>query len=337
MMDNTVMVSVIVPLYNAEAYIESTLESILKQTEKRIEVICIDDVSTDGTVEICKRVMNRDKRISLLRNDINSGQEITRNKGLMEAKGKYVTFVDADDMIEEHMIEELLAIAESEKVEMVFATFSAVIGGTEEPNVSGVPSGRYSIKKFTEFILKDISWNIISCIGSKLYRKDFIEKYNLYFDKAYKFNEDCAYALAALLEAKEVYYQEKPYYKYMIRDQGSTMSSYRPNMLTSNTRVVELCRKLFEKCDLLEQKEIPYYEMVYQVYINSLLNEIKFGEKESFYRVFQQIRTHERFRQVFFASKLFGMKHRMMMLLIYARLRRLSYIFLKVYTGKAIK
>ena len=278
--------------------------------------------------------MQKDSRIILLKNDVNSGQEITRNKGLYAARGKYITFVDADDVIDENMIEELVNCAEANDVNVVFSTFSAVIDGKEEPNTPLVSSGCYSSCEFTNHILKDISWNVVSCIGSKLYRRDFIEKNNLYFDKQFRFNEDCAYALSALLATDKLYFVNKPFYKYLIRNEGSTMSSYRPGMLKSNYKVVELLKHLFEKHNLIVSKKISYCEMIHQVYVNSLINESKFGDNITFYQVVSEIRNHDKFKLVYDNSKTFGFKHRFFLLLIKFRFNHLLRMIMKIHSRR---
>ena len=100
-------ISVIVPVYNAEAYLDKCIESLIRQSYDNLEIILIDDKSTDKSLKICYEWRERDERISVFEHSNNKGQASARNLGLEKASGKYITFVDSDDWIEEKLIEKL--------------------------------------------------------------------------------------------------------------------------------------------------------------------------------------------------------------------------------------
>ena len=100
------LISVIVPMYNAEIYLRQNLDSILNQTLKDIELICVDDGSTDSTLKILKEYQEKDSRIIIIQQK-NQKAGIARNNGLKVAKGKYIIFLDADDFFKDTMLEEL--------------------------------------------------------------------------------------------------------------------------------------------------------------------------------------------------------------------------------------
>ena len=101
-------ISVIIPVYNVEKYIEDCLNSILVQTLKDFEIICIDDCSTDNSLQIIETYTHKDKRIKILKNKKNEGPSYTRNIGIEMAQGEYIYFLDSDDMIEKNALQELL-------------------------------------------------------------------------------------------------------------------------------------------------------------------------------------------------------------------------------------
>ncbi len=105
-----VKISLIVPVYNGEKTIEKCINSILNQTYRNIEVIIIDDGSTDNTYEICKNMQNKDNRIQLIKQN-NKGPSLARNVGIEYAQGKYIQFVDADDWLEPSIIAECVKFA----------------------------------------------------------------------------------------------------------------------------------------------------------------------------------------------------------------------------------
>ena len=99
-------ISIIIPVYNAEKYLDRCLNSILEQTYNNFELILIDDFSTDKSQEICKEFTKKDSRISLLVNEVNKGVSFTRNKGIYEAKGEFITFIDSDDWVNKTYLED---------------------------------------------------------------------------------------------------------------------------------------------------------------------------------------------------------------------------------------
>ena len=103
----TDMISVIIPVYNTAKYVGKCIESIINQSYKNLEILIIDDASTDSSFDICKDYADTDKRIKIIRNDINIGLSGSRNIGIDISKGKYIAFVDSDDYITRKYIETL--------------------------------------------------------------------------------------------------------------------------------------------------------------------------------------------------------------------------------------
>ena len=112
------MISIIVPVFNVEEYLEQCLDSIQSQTYKNIEVILVNDGSTDGSKEICERYCESDIRFRLM-NQTNQGQSVARNRGMHESTGDFLTFVDSDDVIKEDMLEQLMKQMTSENIDIV--------------------------------------------------------------------------------------------------------------------------------------------------------------------------------------------------------------------------
>ena len=112
------MISVIVPVYNVEEYLEECLESIKRQTYTDIEVILVNDGSIDRSKEICERYCEKDSRFKLL-NQENKGLSGARNRGMLESKGEFISFVDSDDVLKEDMLEQLMKQMTSEDIDIV--------------------------------------------------------------------------------------------------------------------------------------------------------------------------------------------------------------------------
>ena len=115
----SVKLSVIVPVYNTEKYLERCIDSIVNQTFKNVEILLINDGSTDNSIEICRRYEKNDERIKLI-NKQNSGVSETRNIGIENATGEFITFVDSDDEIALNMYEQMIGAANEKDADIVF-------------------------------------------------------------------------------------------------------------------------------------------------------------------------------------------------------------------------
>lgn len=122
-MEAQALVSVIIPVYNVEAYLRECVESVINQTYKNLEIILIDDGSTDSSGEICDKYAEKDSRISVVHQE-NGGLSVARNTGLINANGDYIYFLDSDDYIAPNTLEVLVSIAEKDNSDIVF--FDAV-------------------------------------------------------------------------------------------------------------------------------------------------------------------------------------------------------------------
>ena len=136
------MVSIIVPVYNVKEYLAECVESIRRQTLSEIEIILVDDGSTDGSAELCDNYANMDKRIQAL-HQANGGSTRARNTGLSASKGDYIGFIDSDDWIEPNMYEELLEYAEKADADIVASVKYVHHGAGEYRESLGVPEGVY--------------------------------------------------------------------------------------------------------------------------------------------------------------------------------------------------
>lgn len=113
-----VKISIVIPIYNAEDHLQRCVDSVLNQTEKNIEIILVDDGSKDNSIEICKNYLNQDKRVQLIHQE-NSGVSAARNRGIEQACGEYIGFIDSDDWIEPNMYECLLREANQASADIV--------------------------------------------------------------------------------------------------------------------------------------------------------------------------------------------------------------------------
>ncbi|MGI6079080.1 MAG: glycosyltransferase, partial [Fastidiosipilaceae bacterium] len=211
-------VSVIIPVYNMEKYLEECMDSVINQTYKDIEIICVNDGSTDGSFSILEKYASNDGRIKIL-NKPNGGLSSARNTGLKAAKGKFIIFLDSDDYIETDTIECVMDKAGGADM---------VVYGT---NVFGdammdrrTDDEEYYRIKFSGYVRlnDDIRNNTDVSAWNKLYRKDIIDKYELTFPEGMLF-EDYSFYWRYVFCCKNAYYiqEKKHYYR---RREGSIMN-----------------------------------------------------------------------------------------------------------------
>ncbi len=201
-----VQVSVIVPVYNGEKYLEKCIRSILNQTLEELEVLCVDDGSTDGSLEILKALQQEDSRIQILIQP-NGGAGAARNNGLRRAKGKYLSILDADDFFEPDMLAEAVAAAEAYEADFVvfnsdqyhmdkedFVPVSWVLRTHDLP-----PYMPFTYRQLTDNIFK----TFVGWAWDKLYRRDFILEHNIWFQEQRTTN-DMLFVFTALVVAKRI-------------------------------------------------------------------------------------------------------------------------------------
>ena len=183
------MVSVIIPIYNAEEYLCDSLTSILNQTYKDLEIICIDDGSTDKSVDIVNDFINKDKRIKLIMQE-NKGPGIARNKGLDEATGDYVTFVDADDKLPEDAIKLLYNAITDGDYDVVLGSYKSFMDNDKGELVE-------PIKNLSRF---DMFFKSLSVWG-RIYKKDILT--NILFEDL-KYGEDSVFLADVYLKNPKI-------------------------------------------------------------------------------------------------------------------------------------
>ena len=202
-----VKISVIMPIYNAGDYLSRAIGDVLSQTLTDIELICIDDGSTDNSSKIIKKFAAKDKRVKVIR-ESNSGPSVARNRGLKMADGKYIIFLDADDFYEKNLLSELYETAERDNLDIAVTKFDIYNDSkdsyslpTEEPHGNiFVPGGVTSKNEHPDYILTSTT----GYVWNKLFRASFIKDKALVFDPDLVVFEDVCFVCSALSLAERV-------------------------------------------------------------------------------------------------------------------------------------
>lgn len=201
-------VSVIIPVYNVEKYLRECLDSVVNQTLKDIEVICIDDGSTDSSMEILKGYAAKDKRIKIIKQK-NKGAGAARNKGLKSAKGEYIHFLDSDDWIEIDAYEKLYNIIKDRDIDFIkFRGFSYNNQLKQITTRNYLDISKVEPQYFENCLNIDIdavnTSNLPDSCWSGFYRLKFLRDNNIFFDNFVVAN-DCGFFYRCIINAKSIY------------------------------------------------------------------------------------------------------------------------------------
>ncbi len=215
-------VSIIVPIYNAEKYIDRCIQSILKQTYKDFELILMDDGSKDSSAEICDRAAAADERVRVVHKE-NSGVSDTRNQGLALAQGEYIQFLDADDWITENATELFVHAMENSGADMVISDFYRVNG--ENVAVKGAieKDGLQSLQEFAGELITRPADFYYGVLWNKFFKRSIISEFEICMDKSISWCEDFIFNLDYFAHCANVFVLKVPTY-YYVKTEGSLVS-----------------------------------------------------------------------------------------------------------------
>lgn len=206
-------VSVVVPFFNAEATIASTLASIMGQTYRNLDIVLVDDGSTDGSEAAALEYARYDSRIHLVKK-ANEGVSGARNVGLGCAKGEWVFFCDADDWMVPECIETLVETAVSTRCDFVISDFYRVAKGMSA-HKHGPATGVFTTEQFLRYMGRRPADHYYSSLWNKLFNRSVIEGADLRFDTGIAFGEDHVFILEYLRHVGAVALVDKPLYFYI--------------------------------------------------------------------------------------------------------------------------
>ena len=245
----SVEVSVIIPVYNCEEYLDVCLTSVLMQTFPDFEIICIDDCSTDNSPYILKRYAQNDERVVILTNSANSGSGYSRNRALDIARGKYIFFLDSDDWLVKETLEMLYNQCENNNLDLVM--FKSIVFYNENYNFDyekyydmNFMDG-YEGKIFNHSDLKpEDVFNLPVGPCNKLYKKSLLDENNIRFPNQHLIQQDNPFFFKVITSAQRVSTMNKYFYNRRRRP-GSVMSSLGDKRLFSRLVVADLLVKYF--------------------------------------------------------------------------------------------
>ena len=301
------LVSIIVPIYNGEEHIERCIESIAAQSYPSIEIIAVDDGSTDNSGEILESFAEKDERIRPFHIE-NGGVSRARNFGIEHSEGEYIMFVDCDDYIEPDTVERLLSLFEDD-VDMTQCTYKIVDEADKCVSVYGIKQGTYEGRESILSAFFDIQ--ILQSCWAKLYRASLLD--GVRFEPRYAVGEDDLFSFCVCKRAKKIITVNEPCYCYY-ENQASVM---RAALAEKHFQIFDILdRQLFEckdekslytRCAI---KDINISNMhIYRIFADGAMY-------DKYEKLKDRIRAHKR---IAFSSNEFSLRQKLVFaLLIYA-------------------
>ncbi len=235
-------ISIIVPIYNAEKYLNKCIDSIINQSKKELEIILINDGSTDNSETIIKKY--NDKRIKYFKNK-NQGIGKTRNFGIEKATGKYIMFLDSDDFLELNACEKMFEKAEKDKLDIVICDYYRYFDNGKKEEVKLPNFKNSSLKDNPNIICEHLSpW-------AKIYKTDLLKNNNIKFVENLKY-EDAPFIIEALDCAKKIGKVNLPLNYYVIHEKSET--TVRDERVFDIIKIIDIIRKYTKSKKYLKEK-----------------------------------------------------------------------------------
>lgn len=268
--------SVIIPVYNCEEYIENCLESIINQSYKKIEIIVVDDGSTDNTLKIVNKMKEKDSRIQIIHQS-NSGVSVARNVGLSVATGEYVHFVDADDTICNDLYEYANGIFEKENVDVIRFNYIYEANKVCYNNKYLIGKDKLIADKLyinNELIPKILNEEIKAYVWQIIFKNNRVPE----FAKSLKILEDEVFTIELLENSNYVYLTDDVFYKYNILNENSATKSSKnlKKMMNNMIKANEVLKEILEKYKINNNRNLKildsrmahsfsnYFEILYK-------------------------------------------------------------------------
>lgn len=232
-------VSIIVPCYNIQDYIGKCLESLIQQTYKDVEIIVVDDGSTDSSYERIKKIAENDERVVLISQN-NSGVSTARNIGMAKSTGDYICFVDGDDIVDETYVETLLANMVSYNADLSLTSYTKSLEMLGMPKCNNVDI--WTEKEALELYIKESKF--IAGAVCKLFKKEIIG--DIIFQPELRISEDKLFVFQVMSRCKKIVYQDKKTYYYFQRENSAMHFKFDERFYDAK-KVTDYLNKLWKK------------------------------------------------------------------------------------------
>ncbi len=248
-------ISIIVPVFNAEKYILRCCDSILNQSYQNIELILVNDGSTDKTLEICNEICTKDKRV-ILKSITNQGVAVARNSGIDLASGKYIMFVDADDWLELGTIDKVANMMSENLDVLIFSHYQEYGEGSKKISMKTYSVDIYQLlNRIYEFPETN---SLLCTVWNKVYKKSLLESKQIRFIKDIPFGEDFLFNMEYFSIAKRICCKELFVYHYNCMNLESATHKFFPQYKKYINLMYTKFKELFEYYNVTSNKALNF-------------------------------------------------------------------------------
>ncbi len=238
-------VSIIVPIFNGEKYIDKCLKSLINQTYTNLEIIFINTGSTDNSLNLLKNYQKLDKRIIIIDKKENEGVSVARNLGLKKSTGDFITFADVDDWLELDAIYNMVSLIKKYDVDIVRTSYFYIKKDKKHIGKQPILKGKIKITKdIRNTLINQALKEEFGCyLWVLLIKKELLDKHNIYFDDKTYVHQDLDYYVNLFLNANSIYFSDVKTYNYIINGSGSKNINYCDRNIEAIKRLYTILNK----------------------------------------------------------------------------------------------
>lgn len=275
-------ISVIVPVYNVQKYLDECIKSILNQTFTDFELILVNDGSTDNSGSICDEYEKSEERVKVIHQE-NSGVSCARNKGIEISRGQYITFIDSDDFIDKFFFKEAIKVLLENKSDIYISGVQMETWESDDI----VETSLYSIKKSQFYTIKELLENMevsypqICICGPwcKFYKSSIIKDNGLFFDSDLCYGEDTFFNLSVFKNSKNAFFSNKCFYHYRRAEKDSLYSKFHKDIYEVVKLVYGKMRDLFEYLQCTDVAKKRFEKMYFNLLVGGIHEYYRFYKK----------------------------------------------------------
>lgn len=267
---NTPVLSVIIPVYNAQHCLPEALQSVLDQGIEDIEIILINDGSRDNSLAVCRDYAAKDPRIKVLDQE-NGGPGAARNTGLKAASGEFISFVDSDDALLPGSLKRLLHAAQAHEADIVIAHFNILINNKTLDRGYVMEDGSVNQEDFLHRLAHRPGSYYYSALWNKLYRRQILADHNLSFDHSYTWGEDFDFNMRFYRHVKKVAFVKEPVYTYERTLKGQTWRTMFKlgDSFKIKARLYRQLKALYQHTGLWNRYRLYIYRYIFNVTVST--------------------------------------------------------------------
>ena len=294
------MISVIIPCYNIENYLSKSVKSIINQAYDDVEIILVNDGSTDNTLKICEQLKQQYLNVKVI-NQSNEGVSSARNNGILAAKGEYICLLDGDDFLDNNCFKKVMEIfKEDNNVDMCFYGFKEVSENGEVYR-KYEDIHKYPENKLTgaECLLSKAMRELWICTGSCIYKKSILDKFNIKYSSGYKYGEHINFINTYISYSKKIGFVKENFLNYLMRNGSATRAGINPFLIQASNLNRDLYKTIECRDDLNDEEknkmlvacDVDYIHLTTSAAKNVVENtgSFSFREAEKFYDKFKII------------------------------------------------